>query len=113
MAAWTNFAKTGNPNGVVDRDREADPLAAARLHEAFHQDLVLHAADAVVNPLHSEDVQRRLLGGERVLSREDKGDFILERFEFHNGVDMVVQPGEVVTLLGRNGAGKTTALNAT
>jgi dienelactone hydrolase len=28
----------------------------------------------------------------RVLSREDKGDFILEHFEFHNGVDMIV-PG--------------------
>lgn len=28
----------------------------------------------------------------RVLSREDKGDYTLERFEFHNGVDMVV-PG--------------------
>lgn len=28
----------------------------------------------------------------KVLSREDKGEFFLERFEFHNGVDMVV-PG--------------------
>ena len=28
----------------------------------------------------------------KVLSVEDRGDFILERFEFHNGVDMVV-PG--------------------
>ncbi len=28
----------------------------------------------------------------RVLSKEDKGEFLLERFEFHNGVDMVV-PG--------------------
>jgi dienelactone hydrolase len=28
----------------------------------------------------------------KVLSREDKGDFVLERFQFHNGVDMVV-PG--------------------
>ena len=25
-----------------------------------------------------------------------------------HGVDIVVQPGEVVTLLGRNGAGRTT-----
>ena len=29
-----------------------------------------------------------------------------------HGVDMVVQPGEVVTLLGRNGAGRTSALRA-
>ncbi|RIX82740.1 ABC transporter ATP-binding protein [Acidovorax cavernicola] len=29
-----------------------------------------------------------------------------------HGVDMVVQPGEVVTLLGRNGAGRTTTLRA-
>src|SRR5690349_20597401 len=28
------------------------------------------------------------------------------------GVDMVVQPGEVVTLLGRNGAGRTTTMRA-
>ncbi len=28
----------------------------------------------------------------KVLSREDRGEFILERFEFHNGVDMTV-PG--------------------
>lgn len=29
-----------------------------------------------------------------------------------HGVDLVVQPGEVVTLLGRNGAGRTTLLRA-
>ena len=29
-----------------------------------------------------------------------------------HGVDIVVQPGEVVTLLGRNGAGRTTTLRA-
>ena len=29
-----------------------------------------------------------------------------------HGVDMVVQPGQVVTLLGRNGAGRTTTLRA-
>ncbi len=29
-----------------------------------------------------------------------------------HGVDMVLQPGEVVTLLGRNGAGRTTTLRA-
>ncbi|WP_198088179.1 ABC transporter ATP-binding protein [Variovorax sp. E3] len=29
-----------------------------------------------------------------------------------HGVDMIVQPGEVVTLLGRNGAGRTTTLRA-
>ena len=29
-----------------------------------------------------------------------------------HGVDMLVQPGEVVTLLGRNGAGRTTTLRA-
>lgn len=29
-----------------------------------------------------------------------------------HGVDMVVRPGEVVTLLGRNGAGRTTTLRA-
>jgi branched-chain amino acid transport system ATP-binding protein len=29
-----------------------------------------------------------------------------------HGVDMVVQPGEVVTLLGRNGAGRTSTLRA-
>ena len=29
-----------------------------------------------------------------------------------HGVNMVVQPGEVVTLLGRNGAGRTTAMRA-
>jgi len=29
-----------------------------------------------------------------------------------HGVDLVVQPGEVVTLLGRNGAGRTTTLRA-
>ena len=29
-----------------------------------------------------------------------------------HGVDMLVQPGEVVTLLGRNGAGRTSTLRA-
>ena len=29
-----------------------------------------------------------------------------------HGVDMVVQPGEVVTLLGRNGAGRTSTLRS-
>ena len=29
-----------------------------------------------------------------------------------HGVDLAVQPGEVVTLLGRNGAGRTTTLRA-
>ena len=29
-----------------------------------------------------------------------------------HGVNMVVQPGEVVTLLGRNGAGRTSTLRA-
>jgi branched-chain amino acid transport system ATP-binding protein len=29
-----------------------------------------------------------------------------------HGVDMIVQPGEVVTLLGRNGAGRTTTMRA-
>ena len=29
-----------------------------------------------------------------------------------HGVDIVVQPGEVVTLLGRNGAGRTTTMRA-
>ena len=29
-----------------------------------------------------------------------------------HGVNMVVQPGEVVTLLGRNGAGRTTTMRA-
>src|SRR4051812_27327814 len=28
--------------------------------------------------------------GVKVLSTEDRGDYTLERFEFHNGVDMVV-----------------------
>jgi dienelactone hydrolase len=32
----------------------------------------------------------------RVVSREDKGDYTLERFEFHNGVDMLV-PGVILT----------------
>jgi branched-chain amino acid transport system ATP-binding protein len=34
-----------------------------------------------------------------------------ESYVLH-GVDMTVQPGEVVTLLGRNGAGRTTTLRA-
>jgi dienelactone hydrolase len=38
----------------------------------------------------------------KVLSREDQGDFILERFEFHNGVDMVV-PGILAIPKNRQG----------
>jgi dienelactone hydrolase len=38
----------------------------------------------------------------RVLSREDLGDYFLERFEFHNGVDMVV-PGVLLVPKGRKG----------
>jgi len=38
----------------------------------------------------------------RVLAKEDKGDYILERFEFHNGVDMVV-PGILLVPKDRKG----------
>jgi dienelactone hydrolase len=38
----------------------------------------------------------------RVLSREDKGDFMLESIEFHNGVDMVV-PGVLAIPKNRKG----------
>lgn len=43
----------------------------------------------------------------KVVSREDQGDYILERFEFHNGVDMVV-PG--VLLLPKNRKGPAPAI---
>jgi dienelactone hydrolase len=45
----------------------------------------------------------------KVLSREDQGDYVLERFEFHNGVDMVV-PG--ILLLPRGGKGPAPAVLA-
>jgi dienelactone hydrolase len=38
----------------------------------------------------------------KVLSREDQGDYVLERFEFHNGVDMVV-PGILLVPKNRKG----------
>jgi dienelactone hydrolase len=38
----------------------------------------------------------------KVLSKEDLGDYTLERFEFHNGVDMVV-PGILLIPKGRKG----------
>src|SRR5262249_44026160 len=38
----------------------------------------------------------------RVLSKEDRGDYTLERFEFHNGVDMVV-PGILLIPKHRKG----------
>jgi dienelactone hydrolase len=43
----------------------------------------------------------------KVLSREDQGDYWLERFEFHNGVDMVV-PG--LLLLPKNRKGPAPAI---
>jgi hypothetical protein len=43
----------------------------------------------------------------KVVSREDMGDYILERFEFHNGVDMVV-PG--ILLLPKERKGPAPAL---
>jgi dienelactone hydrolase len=43
----------------------------------------------------------------KIVSREDKGDYTQERFEFHNGVDMVV-PG--ILLLPKNRAGKVPAI---
>jgi dienelactone hydrolase len=38
----------------------------------------------------------------RILSKEDRGDYTLERFEFHNGVDMVV-PGILLIPKHRKG----------
>src|SRR4051812_18631818 len=38
----------------------------------------------------------------RIVSREDKGDYILEHFEFYNGVDMVV-PGLLALPKNRKG----------
>jgi dienelactone hydrolase len=43
-------------------------------------------------------------GKVRVLAKEDRGDYLLERFEFHNGVDMVV-PGLLLLPKNRKGAG--------
>jgi hypothetical protein len=43
----------------------------------------------------------------KVLSKEDQGDYILERFEFHNGVDMVV-PG--ILLIPKNRKGPVPAI---
>ncbi|MGE3806631.1 MAG: alpha/beta hydrolase family protein [Gemmataceae bacterium] len=43
----------------------------------------------------------------KVVSREDKGDYILENIEFHNGVDMVV-PG--IILIPKNRVGKVPAI---
>ncbi|HMC12269.1 MAG TPA: alpha/beta hydrolase family protein, partial [Pirellulaceae bacterium] len=38
----------------------------------------------------------------RVVSREDRGEYTLERFEFHNGVDMMV-PGILLVPKNRRG----------
>lgn len=46
-------------------------------------------------------------GKVKVLSTEDMGDYVLERFEFHNGVDMVV-PG--ILLLPKNRKGPVPAI---
>lgn len=52
----------------------------------------------------------------KVISKEDKGDYTLERFEFHNGVDMIVpgilllpknRQGPVPTILGLHGHGSS------
>lgn len=43
----------------------------------------------------------------KVVSREDQGDYVLERIEFHNGVDMVV-PG--ILLLPKNRKGPVPAV---
>jgi dienelactone hydrolase len=43
----------------------------------------------------------------KVVSREDQGDYVLERFEFHNGVDMVV-PG--ILLIPKNRKGPVPAI---
>jgi dienelactone hydrolase len=45
----------------------------------------------------------------KVVSREDKDDYVLQRFEFHNGVDMVV-PG--VLLIPKNRKGPVPAVIA-
>ncbi len=42
----------------------------------------------------------------KVVSREDMGDYILERFEFHNGVDMLV-PGILLIPSNRKGPAPT------
>jgi dienelactone hydrolase len=56
------------------------------------QDVDRHKTRETLIRLLGEMPPRPDPAGVKVLSREDKGDFILERFEFHNGVDMVV-PG--------------------
>ena len=52
----------------------------------------------------------------RVVSKEDRGSYTLERFEFHNGVDMVVpgillipkkRSGQVPAILGLHGHGSS------
>jgi dienelactone hydrolase len=45
----------------------------------------------------------------KILSKEDQGDYVLERFEFHNGVDMVV-PG--LLLIPKNSKGPAPAVVA-
>jgi dienelactone hydrolase len=55
-------------------------------------------------------------GKVRVLAKEDLGDYTLERFEFHNGVDMVVpglllipknRPGPAPAVVGLHGHGSS------
>jgi dienelactone hydrolase len=64
-----------------------------------------------VDRLRTQETLVRLLGERpprpdpkqvKVVSREDQGDYILERIEFHNGVDMVV-PGLLLIPKKRNG----------
>jgi poly(3-hydroxybutyrate) depolymerase len=43
----------------------------------------------------------------KTLSREDRGDYVMERFEFHNGVDSLV-PG--ILLLPKNRDGRAPAV---
>jgi hypothetical protein len=52
----------------------------------------------------------------KVVSKEDRGDYVLERFEFHNGVDMVVtglllmpknRKGPVPAVIGLHGHGSS------
>lgn len=43
----------------------------------------------------------------KTLAREDRGDYVLERFEFHNGIDALV-PG--ILLLPKNVAGRAPAV---